>query len=152
MKRTPLVLSAALSLAAAVSSPALAQGAIRPGDDSLSCEALSAEVGKLEDAEARRAQRAEAGRKLLGFAGSALASAARGKAPTPAIKALLSTARPRRRPAPHLRARKAISQLKIEPVSSRRLGQPLFAETQDGLLDNCSLHKRRLHVTNRRGL
>jgi hypothetical protein len=76
VKRTTLVLSAVLSLAAA--SPALAQGAIRPGDDSLSCEALSAELGKLEDAETRRAQRAEAGRKFMGFAGSALASAGPG--------------------------------------------------------------------------
>lgn len=78
MKRTALVLSAALSLAAVVASPALAEGAIRPDDDSLSCEALSTEVGKLEDAETRRAQRAEAGRKFMGFAGSALASAGPG--------------------------------------------------------------------------
>ena len=75
MKRTALVLSAALSLAAAFGSPALADGAIRPGDEALSCEALSAEVGKLEDAEVRRAQRAETGRKFMGFAGSALATA-----------------------------------------------------------------------------
>ena len=78
MKRTPLVLSAALSLAAAVSSPALAQGAIRPGDDSLSCEPLSPEVCQPAAADARRAQRAEAGRNLLGFAASALASAGPG--------------------------------------------------------------------------
>lgn len=76
MKRTALVLSAALSLAAAAAAapPALADGAIRPGDEALSCEALSAEVGKLEDAQARRAQRAESGRKFMGFAGSTLAA------------------------------------------------------------------------------
>ncbi len=75
MKRTALVLSAALTLAALFAPPALAEGAIRPGDEALTCEALSAEVGKLEDAQARRAQRAETGRKFMGFAGSALASA-----------------------------------------------------------------------------
>ncbi|MCX7589253.1 hypothetical protein, partial [Phenylobacterium sp. 58.2.17] len=74
MKRTALVLSAALSLAAVAAPPALADGAIRPGDEALSCEALSAEVGKLEDAQARRAQRAETGRKFMGFAGSTLAA------------------------------------------------------------------------------
>ena len=74
MKRTALVLSAALSLAATAAAPALADGAIRPGDEALSCEALSAEVGKLEDAQARRAQRAESGRKFMGFAGSTLAA------------------------------------------------------------------------------
>ena len=74
MKRTALVLSAALSLAATAAAPALADGAIRPGDEALSCEALSAEVGKLEDAQARRAQRAESGRKFMSFAGSTLAA------------------------------------------------------------------------------
>ncbi|MBA4013681.1 MAG: hypothetical protein C0481_17610 [Phenylobacterium sp.] len=78
MKRTALVLSAALSLAAILAPPALADGAIRHGDDTLTCEALSAEAGKLEDAEVRRAQRAETGRKFMGFAGSALASAGPG--------------------------------------------------------------------------
>ena len=74
MKRTALVLSAALSLAATAAAPALADGAIRPGDEALSCQALSAEVGKLVDAQARRAQRAESGRKFMGFAGSTLAA------------------------------------------------------------------------------
>ena len=74
MKRTALVLSAALSLAATAAAPALADGAIRPGDEALTCETLSAEVGKLEDAQARRAQRAESGRKFMGFAGSTLAA------------------------------------------------------------------------------
>lgn len=72
MNRTAIALSAALTLAAA--SPALAQDGARAGDDALTCEALSAEVTKLEAAQVRRAQRAEAGRKFMGFAGSALAS------------------------------------------------------------------------------
>lgn len=67
------ILAAALAACAA---PALAQGAARPGDMTLSCEALVAEHGKLEAAEVKRAQRAESGRRLAGFAGAAINAAA----------------------------------------------------------------------------
>ncbi len=77
MKRTALVLAAAIA-AVSATSPALAEGVVRPGDASLSCEALSSEVSTLEEAQARRAQRAESGRKFMGFAGSALLGAAPG--------------------------------------------------------------------------
>lgn len=75
MKRTALALAAALA-AASTAPPVLAQGVDRPEDGSPSCEALAAEIGKLEAAEQKRAQRAESGRKLMGFAGAAFNAAA----------------------------------------------------------------------------
>lgn len=64
-------------LAAAVcAAPALAQGVVRPGDMSLTCEALASEINTLEEAQLRRAQRAESGRKFMGFAGTAFNAAA----------------------------------------------------------------------------
>lgn len=72
MIRPALALCAALAAA----SPALAQSGARPGDMTLSCEALAAEASQIETAQARRAQRAESGRKLMGFAGAAFNAAA----------------------------------------------------------------------------
>lgn len=75
MKRTALVLAAAFAVASAASS-ALAQGVVRPGDTALSCEALASEINTLEEAQLKRAQRAESGRKFMGLAGSAINAAA----------------------------------------------------------------------------
>lgn len=43
---------------------------------SLSCEALASEINTLEEAQVKRAQRAESGRKFMGFAGAAFNAAA----------------------------------------------------------------------------
>lgn len=67
------ILAAALAVCA---TPALAQDASRPGDMTLSCAALTAERGRLEAAETRRAQRAESGRRFAGLAGAAFNAAA----------------------------------------------------------------------------
>lgn len=76
MKRTALVLSAALAAAASIATPVLAEGVVRPGDMTMSCEALAGEINTLEEAQIKHAQRAESGRKFMGFAGAALNAAA----------------------------------------------------------------------------
>lgn len=76
MKRTALVLSAALAAAALSTTPVLAEGVVRPGDMTMSCEALAGEINTLEEAQIKRAQRAESSRKFMGFASAALGAAA----------------------------------------------------------------------------
>lgn len=76
MKRTALVLSAALAAAAVCATPVLAQGAVRPGDMSMSCEALAGEIAQLQGAQTKRIKRAESSRKFMGFAGAAWGAAA----------------------------------------------------------------------------
>lgn len=65
-------------MAAFAASPVAAapQGVVRPGDMTLSCEALAGEINQLEDAQLKKAQRAESGRKFMGLAGAALGAAA----------------------------------------------------------------------------
>ena len=46
-----------------------------PGDDALTCDALMTERDKIETAEAKRAKRAQTGRKALSFAGHVLSVA-----------------------------------------------------------------------------
>ena len=76
MKRIALVLAATGLLSGLAAAPALAEGVVRPGDMTLSCEALAAEINQLEEAQVKKAQRAESGRKFMGLAGAAFNAAA----------------------------------------------------------------------------
>lgn len=49
---------------------------VQPGDAEKSCPVLASEINALSEREAKAAQRAESGRKFLGFAGAALQAAA----------------------------------------------------------------------------
>lgn len=57
-------------------SAAAATDLVQPGDGEKSCAALAAEINTLSASEAKAAKRADSGRKLLGFAATALQVAA----------------------------------------------------------------------------
>jgi hypothetical protein len=63
---------ALLALASVTTAQAATLELVQPGDADMTCQALSAEMNTLSAAKAKAARRAESGRKLLGFASTAL--------------------------------------------------------------------------------
>ena len=70
--RITRIASVALLTLAAVQAQAAPLDLVQPGDAETSCEALAAEMNTLSSAKAKAAKRADSGRKLLGFAATAL--------------------------------------------------------------------------------
>lgn len=66
------IASVALLALAAVQAQAAPLELVQPGDAEKSCEALASEMNALSSARAKAAKRADSGRKLLGFAATAL--------------------------------------------------------------------------------
>lgn len=77
MNKSLLCLAAAVLAAAtpAFAAPR-AKGVVRPGDMTMSCEAMAEEINQLDEAKAKRARSKESGRKFAGFAAGALGAAA----------------------------------------------------------------------------
>lgn len=79
MKKSFLCLAATVAVVAAPATAApRAKGVVRPGDMTMTCEAMAVEINQLDEAKAKRARSRESGRKFAGFATGALSAAAPG--------------------------------------------------------------------------